>query len=114
MSENIHTDPLNDAVAAVLNETKTTKKPARQISEAKTTIQSAIRLLSTAIGKNSGKPEFGKAAQALEDWGNAHPGQWKRLGSVPTWGAFLEDLEQVLDIRVGDGMTFEDTTAEGN
>lgn len=104
MSENIHIDPLNAAVAAVLNENKTTKKPAKQIDEAaRQTLEAALRLLSTAIAranKGGNNRDLNAASQAFEDWGNnGNYRQWQRLLDGPQ-GDFWEDIEEALDIRI--------------
>tara|TARA_R110000744_G_scaffold43847_3_gene98032 strand:- start:439 stop:1821 length:1383 start_codon:yes stop_codon:yes gene_type:complete len=64
-----------------------------------TKLDKVLDLLINAIGKNASKPEFQKASQAYEDWGNAFGGSRKKLlGRGPQ--AFWMDIEEVLDIRV--------------
>lgn len=61
----------------------------------------AISSLISAINKNRNKPEFEKAADQFEKWGQRYRGSYRNLLNVPGMaGSFFSDLVDILDIRV--------------
>lgn len=58
-----------------------------------------IDLLGTAISKHNTQPEFNKAAQAMEDWGNKFP---RSVSGMKGMSAYMWDvLIESLDVRLG-------------
>lgn len=61
-----------------------------------------VDALGALISKASNTPEYGKASQALEDWGNKYPRDFKKFDNAPgLFGEIAVAIVEGLDARVG-------------
>lgn len=78
---------------------KMAMKESRDLQEA--VAHKWLNLLIDAIAKNADRPEFQKAAQEIEDWGNKYKRSYDQLRRMPGMiGLFFDDLFEALEIRV--------------